>query len=138
MTWAFLSFISITQCVFFPDLLSLCQSQIGQPLTSPAELPDNLLPLSPAWLNPVCCAALCSARSNALSAGDRLFGIYPLLLLCLSLHLQPFMAVKCRLSSPLSFSSPFLPSVQLIPPSSCFSTSAILPFLLLIPSSQRL
>lgn len=32
---------------------------------------------------PVCGAALCSARSSALSAGDRLFGIYPLLL-CLS------------------------------------------------------
>lgn len=57
---------------------------------------------------PVCWAALCSTRSSALSAGDRLFGIYPLLL-CLSLHLQPFMAVKSSLSSPLSFSSPSAP-----------------------------
>ncbi|KAK1899991.1 Nucleotide-binding protein, partial [Dissostichus eleginoides] len=45
-----------------------------------------------AWLNLGCQSAVVrSARSSALSAGDRLFGIYPLLL-CLSLHLQPFMA----------------------------------------------
>lgn len=48
--------------VFFSDLPSLCQSQIGQPLTSPADPPNNLLPLSPARLNQsaslLCCSVL--------------------------------------------------------------------------------
>lgn len=90
------------------------------------------------WL-PVCHAVLCSTRSSALSAGDRLFGIYPLLL-CLSLHLQPFYDSKKQARLPLIL---FLLS---LPPSlfsSAHSTSlslppSFLPCLLLIPSSKRL
>lgn len=44
--------------VFFSNLLSLCQSKIGQPLTSPTAPPDNLLPLPLAWLNPGCQSAV--------------------------------------------------------------------------------
>lgn len=44
--------------VFFSNLLSLCQSKIGQPLTSPTAPPDNLLPLPIAWLNPGCQSAV--------------------------------------------------------------------------------
>ncbi|KAK5929594.1 hypothetical protein CgunFtcFv8_010815 [Champsocephalus gunnari] len=122
--------------VFSSNLLSPCQSKIGHPLTSPPAPADNLLPLSVAWLNPGCQSAVeRSARSSALSAGDRLFGIYPWLL-CLSLHLQPFMAVKSSLSSLILF----LPSLPPSPFSSTHSTILPLPpplppSMLLIPSS---
>lgn len=61
--------------------LNISYSPTRQPPPSSRSLAQPMLP--------VCCAVLCSTRSSALSAGDRLFGIYPLLL-CLSLHLQPF------------------------------------------------
>ena len=102
--------------VFFSNLLSLCQSKIGQPLTSPTAPPDSFLPLFLARLNPgcqsavlLCAAALCSTRSSALSAGDRLFGIYPLLL-CLSLLLQPFSWQKKRNVSPPPYPLPLFSS----------------------------
>lgn len=121
MTQATLSHVSVTCCIFLQSpvsmpksnwrTLNISYSPTRQPPPSPPSLAQPILP--------VCCAVLCSTRSSALSAGDRLFGIYPLLL-CLSLHLQPFMAVKSSLSSPLSFSSPLSPppphpSSQLIP-----------------------
>lgn len=121
--------------VFSSNLLSPCQSKIGHPLPSPPAPADNLLPLPVAWLNPGCQSAVeRSARSSALSAGDRLFGIYPRLL-CLSLHLQPFMAVKSSLSSLILF-LPSLPPLTLQlnsfhhPP-----TAPLPPSMLLIPSS---
>lgn len=61
--------------------LNVSYSPTRQPPPSSCSLAQPMLP--------VCRAVLCSTRSSALSAGDRLFGIYPLLL-CLSLHLQPF------------------------------------------------
>lgn len=135
--------VSPSPNVFFSNLLSLCQSKIGQPLTSPTAPPDSLLPLFLARLNPGCqsavllCAALCSTRSSALSAGDRLFGIYPLLL-CLSLLLQPFSWQKKETSLlPLIL---FLSSLPHSPFRSAHSTilplpPPLLPYLLLIPSS---
>lgn len=124
MTQAVLSPVSITRCVFLQSPVSVLESNWPTLNIScrPSRQPAPSLPGLAQPSLPVCRAALCSTRSSALSAGDRLFGIYPLLL-CLSLHLQPFMAVKFSLSTPLSLSSPVLPSVQLIPPSSCFSTS---------------
>lgn len=114
MTQATLSHVSVTCCIFLQSpvsmpksnwrTLNISYSPTRQPPPSPPSLAQPILP--------VCCAVLCSTRSSALSAGDRLFGIYPLLL-CLSLHLQPFMAVKSSLSSPLSFSSPLSPPFTL-------------------------
>lgn len=108
MTRATVSHVSITRRIFLQPAVSVPESNWPtlnisySPSRQPPPFPRSLVQPS----LPVCRAVLCSTRSSALSAGDRLFGIYPLLLLCLSLHLQPFIAVKSSLSSPLSLFSP--------------------------------
>lgn len=110
--------ISITLCIFLQPPVSAPKSNWPtlNISCSPTRQPPPSLATQAQPSLPVCSAVLCSTRSSALSAGDRLFGIYPLLL-CLSLHLQPFMAVKSSLSSPLSLPLPLpSPSSPTYPP----------------------
>lgn len=107
-------YVSVTWCIFPQPPVSMPES--NWPTRNISRSPTRQPPPSPPRRAqprlPVCSAVLCSTRSSALSAGDRLFGIYPLLL-CLSLHLQPFMEVKKQSLLPLIH---FLPSPPLPSP----------------------
>lgn len=125
--------------VFFSNLLSLCQSKIGHPLTSPTAPPDNLLPLPLAWLNPgcqsavLCCALHAPVRCRLVTG---YLGFTHCCCACLficSLFHGFFKAVSPPpypfppFSSPSPFSSTHSTILPLPPP--------LLPYLLLIPSS---
>lgn len=125
---------------FPPTLLSLCQSKIGQPLTSPTAPPDNLLPLPVAWLNPGCQSAVLFCALHA-PVRCRLVTGYlgfthcrcACLFICSLFHgskkqsLLPLILSLSSLPPPSPFSSTHSTILPLPPP--------FLPYLLLIPSS---
>lgn len=130
--------------VFLSNLLSLCQSKIGQPLTSPAAPPDNLLPLPVAWLNPGCQSAVLFSALHAPVRCRLVTGYLGFTHCCCACLFicSLFHGSKKQSLLPL-YPFPSLLSVS-SPPSSPFSSTHstilplpphFLPYLLLIPSS---